>query len=73
MRTDPRTPHPSRLAPEHAHFDVIMDAHARACADGSPGYLDPITGLFTMTADYHLQRGTCCDNGCRHCPYLETA
>ena len=73
MHTDPRTPHPSRLAPAHPHFDAIMDAHAQACAAGSPGYLDPVSGLFTMTAEYHIQRGACCDNGCRHCPYVETA
>ncbi|MCE2740331.1 MAG: DUF5522 domain-containing protein [Sphingobacteriales bacterium] len=22
-----------------------------------------------FTANYHLQRGYCCKNGCRHCPY----
>jgi hypothetical protein len=22
-----------------------------------------------FTADFHLKRGYCCDNGCRHCPY----
>jgi hypothetical protein len=22
-----------------------------------------------FTAKYHLQRGYCCGNGCRHCPY----
>jgi hypothetical protein len=22
-----------------------------------------------FTARYHLKRGTCCSNGCRHCPY----
>jgi hypothetical protein len=22
-----------------------------------------------FTARYHLRRGYCCDNGCRHCPY----
>jgi len=23
-----------------------------------------------MTEDYHLRRGQCCGNGCRHCPYI---
>jgi hypothetical protein len=23
-----------------------------------------------MTATFHLQRGKCCHNGCRHCPYV---
>jgi mycothiol synthase len=34
-----------------------------------PGYVDPETGLYVLTAEYLLARGTCCRNGCRHCPY----
>jgi hypothetical protein len=26
-------------------------------------------GLMVFTASYHLKRGYCCKNGCRHCPY----
>jgi hypothetical protein len=26
-------------------------------------------GLMVLTAQYHLDRGYCCGNGCRHCPY----
>lgn len=26
-------------------------------------------GLMVFTAAYHLRRGHCCGNGCRHCPY----
>ncbi len=26
-------------------------------------------GLMVFSAWYHLKRGTCCGNGCRHCPY----
>lgn len=26
-------------------------------------------GLYVFTAWYHLKRGECCGNGCRHCPY----
>lgn len=26
-------------------------------------------GLVVFTAAYHLKRGHCCKNGCRHCPY----
>ncbi|MBI0398470.1 DUF5522 domain-containing protein [Cyclobacterium marinum] len=26
-------------------------------------------GLMVFTEDYHLQRGNCCGNNCRHCPY----
>jgi Family of unknown function (DUF5522) len=24
-----------------------------------------------FTAAYHLKRGTCCNSGCRHCPYRD--
>jgi hypothetical protein len=26
-------------------------------------------GLMVLTEKYHLQRGYCCGNGCRHCPF----
>lgn len=26
-------------------------------------------GLLVFTEKYHLNRGYCCKNGCRHCPY----
>ena len=26
-------------------------------------------GDLVFTEIYHLQRGVCCGNGCRHCPY----
>ncbi len=26
-------------------------------------------GLVVFTAEYLLQRGYCCGNGCKHCPY----
>lgn len=26
-------------------------------------------GFMVLTAHYLLQRGFCCGNGCRHCPY----
>ena len=35
-----------------------------------PGRLDPATGLWSFTAAYLWERGTCCDSGCRHCPYV---
>ena len=30
-------------------------------------YLD--NGLFVLTERYLKRRGTCCGNGCRHCPF----
>ena len=26
-------------------------------------------GYMVLTASYHLQRGDCCGNGCKHCPF----
>ncbi len=26
-------------------------------------------GFIVLTARYHLDRGHCCGNGCKHCPY----
>ena len=26
-------------------------------------------GYIVLTAQYHLERGSCCGNGCKHCPY----
>ncbi|THU41786.1 hypothetical protein FAM09_06705 [Niastella caeni] len=26
-------------------------------------------GYMVLTAQYHLERGYCCGNGCRHCPF----
>lgn len=26
-------------------------------------------GLLVFTKEYHLKRGFCCKNGCKHCPY----
>ena len=26
-------------------------------------------GYIVFTEQYHLEKGFCCGNGCRHCPY----
>ena len=70
LRANPHKPHPSRLDSTHPQFSEIMAAHEAAIAEGKPGYLDRTTGLFVMTAEHHVQRGKCCHNGCRHCPYV---
>ncbi len=33
------------------------------------GYYLNKHGLLVFTKTYLLLRGTCCGNGCRHCPY----
>ena len=43
--------------------------HDAAVAAGEPGYVDPDTGLFVLTAAYLASKGECCGSGCRHCPY----
>ena len=35
--------------------------------EGLDYYFDD--GLLVMTAHYLLERGFCCSNDCRHCPY----
>ena len=63
-------PDPDRLPLDTAGRDEILAVHRAALAAGDGGYLDPTTGLFVMTAGYLAERGTCCDTGCRHCPYV---
>ena len=38
--------------------------------EGVDYYFDQ-DGLFVFTREFHLKRGYCCKNGCRHCPYGE--
>ena len=63
-------PHPDRLAPTHPAYEEIIAVHAAALERGDVGYLDPVTGLYVMTAAVHIERGFCCQRGCRHCPYV---
>ena len=43
--------------------------HEAALAAGQKTYEDPETGYTVLTEVYHRRRGTCCGQGCRHCPY----
>ena len=40
----------------------------RELAEGIDYYLNE-EGLLTFTSKYLLERGYCCGNGCRHCPF----
>lgn len=40
------------------NVDFIKDTHY---------YIDGERVVFTTL--FHLERGSCCGNGCRHCPY----
>jgi hypothetical protein len=35
--------------------------------EGTDYYVED--GKYVFTEAYHLKRGTCCNSGCRHCPY----
>jgi hypothetical protein len=48
----------------------ILTAHAEALQADQAGYVDPVTGLFVLTAQFLADRGHCCERGCRHCPYV---
>ena len=39
----------------------------RPLVEGEDYYVED--GLVVLTQKYHLERGYCCGNGCRHCPY----
>jgi hypothetical protein len=63
-------PHPDRLPLSTPRRHEILAAHDAAMAASQAGYIDPISGLFVLTAVYLRDRGTCCTKGCRHCPYV---
>ena len=67
---DLHSPHPARLALDHPRRAEILAAHDAALAHDEDGYVDPVTGWWVFSAAHLEQRGTCCDSGCRHCPYL---
>ncbi len=62
-------PHPDRI--DAAACARALPAHRQAVADGADGYVDPSSGLFCFTAGYHWAKGTCCELGCRHCPWID--
>ena len=39
----------------------------RELVEGRDYYLD--AGRWVFTEAYHRARGTCCESGCRHCPW----
>jgi len=63
-------PDPSRCDPLRDDYDAIIHAHEGAVLRGESTYRDPSTGLMVLTVATHLARGTCCESGCRHCPYV---
>lgn len=62
----------SRLGVDDPHAAEILARHRDAVAAGRDTYTDPRTGLSVMTAAALVERGWCCEAGCRHCPYTAT-
>ena len=52
-----------------ANNKKIAVAHSEACEAQSDFYIDPVTGDQVMTSYFLKNRGYCCKNNCRHCPY----
>jgi hypothetical protein len=48
---------------------TYQQQHAEAVARGEHYYTDAQSGFLVFTELYHLARGLCCQNVCRHCPY----
>lgn len=48
-----------------------MDDAEQVLTEGKDFYYDD-SGLMVLTRDYLLERGYCCGNGCRNCPYTGT-
>ena len=69
LRDDWLEPRPDRLDVGVPDRQAILAAHRSAVDAGDAGYLDPRSGLFVLAATYLAERGYCCDQGCRHCPY----
>ncbi|RHZ50115.1 hypothetical protein Glove_505g13 [Diversispora epigaea] len=45
------------------------EVHKKAIQNNEKTYIDPETSYLVMTELYHKERGYCCGNNCRHCPY----
>jgi hypothetical protein len=61
-------PRNDRFGTDHPHYAACMEAHRNATEAGASGYIDPVSGLFVMTASYLAGRA-CCGRACRHCPW----
>ena len=58
----------AELTPEHAIHNKAKDLpKTKQLLEDFDYYLEK--GNYVFTAWYHLKRGSCCQNGCRHCPY----
>ncbi|MFZ5972093.1 MAG: DUF5522 domain-containing protein [Bacteroidota bacterium] len=49
-------------------FSVVKKKETKPKGKEEPLFYEE-NGFLVFTKQYHLQRGYCCQNGCRHCPY----
>lgn len=67
----------ARLAQEKDTLETILSEARKLMSARTPEPISPdepdfyldANGNTVFTAAYHLRRGSCCDNGCLHCPY----
>ena len=56
------------ISPENALENIAKDLPKTThLIEGIDYYLE--NGNYVFKAWFHLKRGSCCGNGCRHCPY----
>jgi len=65
----PAAPPSGPTAPKKVPTPEQQVMHDAALAAGQETYYDPAVDKNVRTALAHLNRGYCCDSGCRHCPY----
>ena len=49
----------------------FVQTHDEACINKHDFYIDPQTSYQVMTSYFLKNRGYCCNNNCRHCPYKD--
>jgi hypothetical protein len=52
---------------EKKQKEKIKDQQNEVLVEDKDYYLE--NGLMVFTEAYHLKKGYCCKNNCRHCPY----
>ena len=57
------------VTPENAKESIAKDFATKGeHVEGIDYYINE-DGYCVFTAWFHLKRGSCCSNGCKHCPY----
>lgn len=56
------------ITPENAKNNTVKDLpQTKKLLEDIDYYIE--NGNYVFTKWFHLKRGNCCGNGCRHCPY----